>query len=80
MVNFKDLLFFDNIIPTIYKDIILIKDISVVVYYKKKKIIEKIIYRLDRKNIYNLILKDITFVSNFYTNIVVINLFCKQRY
>ena len=80
IINFKDFLFFNNIVPTIYEDIILIKDIFVTVYYKRKKIIEKMMYRFDKKNICNLILKNIVFVPNFYTNIVVINLFRKQRY
>jgi len=77
MVNFKDLFLFDSIVPVIYKDIILIKDIFVAVYYRGKRIIKKVIYGFNRKNICNLMLKDITFVFNFYINIVVVDFFRK---
>jgi len=80
MVNSKDLFLFDNIVVAIYKDIILIEDTFVIVHCKEKRIIEKMIYKPNEKNIYNLMLKDIAFVFNFYINIVVVNLFYKQRY
>jgi len=38
------------------------------------------IYGPDRKNICNLVLEDVVFVPNFYTNIVIIDFFCKQGY
>ena len=77
MINSKDLLFPNSIVPTIYEDIILIKDIFIVVYYKGKRIIKKMMYKPDRKNIYNLVLEDVAFVLNFHINIVVIDLFRK---
>ncbi len=80
VVNSKDLFLFNNIVPAIYKNIILIKDTSVAVHCKEKKIIEKIIYKFDRKNICNLMLKDMAFVPNFYINIVATDLFRKQGY
>ncbi len=56
------------------------KDTSVAVHCRGKKIMEKIIYGPNRKNIYNLMLKNVAFVPNFHTNIVTTDLFYKQGY
>ncbi len=73
VVNSKDLLFFNSIVPAIHEDIILVGDMSVAVYCREKRIMKKVIYRLDGKNICNLILEDVAFVLNFHINIVVID-------
>src|SRR6266699_1080394 len=78
VVNSKDLLLPNNIVPTIYKDIILIRDISIAIYCKDKRIIEKIIYRPDNKNIRDLMLENVAFVPNFHINIVITDLLRKQ--
>ncbi len=80
IINSKNLFIFNNIVLVIYKDIILIKNIFIAVNCKGKKVIEKMIYGPNSENIRNLMLKDMVFVLNFYTNIVVANLFYKQGY
>jgi len=77
IVNSKDLFIFNNIVFIIYEDIILIENTFVAVNYKGKKVIEKMIYNLNSENTKNLMLENIAFVPNFYTNIVVTDLLCK---
>ena len=62
MVNSKDLLVLDSIVPAADDDIILMGDTSVAVLYRGKRVMEKIMYRPDGKNTRNLVLEDVAFI------------------
>ena len=73
VVNSKDLLVPDSIVPATNDDIILVGDTLTAVQCRGKRIIENIMYGPDGKSTRDLVLQDVAFVPHFHTNIIAAN-------
>ena len=73
IVNSKDLLVPDSIVPATNDDIILVGDTCTAVQYRGKRIIENVMHGPDGKNTRHLVLQDVAFVPHFHTNIIAAN-------
>ena len=73
VVNSKDLLVPDSIVPATNDDIILVGDTSTAVQCRGKRIMENVMHGPDGKSTRNLVLQDVAFVPHFHTNIIAAN-------
>ena len=80
MVNSKDLLVSDSIVPATNNDIILVGNTSTAVQCRGKRIIERFMHGPDGKNTRDLVLEDVTFVPHFHTNIIAANPLYEKGY
>lgn len=80
VVNSKELLVPDSIVPATNDDVILVGDTCVAVQCRGKRVMKHIMHGPDGKNTRDLVLEDVAFVPNFHTNIIAANLLYKKGY